>query len=178
MSKYENPFYQTLYEQYNGKLKNYEGDGNVDVKEGLFKEFKGTKISDLKGLMHLNEEESKNFDFLNNDQDKVSNDYLKNLNIFSSSTTSEKGAKNSIMDYISSKYQAIVPENLNSVLKDVFKTDMKKSTNDCANIMENAFGKQELDLSNQDDRDSFITKFLKDKLPAIKDLPVIKNFFN
>ena len=103
---------------------------------------------------------------------------LKNLNIFSSGNSSGKGATNSIMEYIASKYQTIVPENLNSVFKDVFKTDMKKSTDECTDMMQNAFGKTQLDLTDQEDKESFIAKFLKDKLPAVKELPIIKNFFN
>ena len=178
MSKYDDINYLTYKEKKDQKLPNFENKN--DLKE-FPKEFNNQPIDKIrKFLLFENEEEEHLFNFMNNKQDYVSNTYLDKLNLFREDFSDEEKL-NYLLDYIKEMYGVVTPEVFKNQLEKIFHLENSKfSENDYQKMIYHYFGKSQIDLENEQDREKFKAIIYDEEIKAsnVQNIGVSQMFQN
>ena len=178
MSKYDDINYLTYKEKKDQKLPNFENKN--DLKE-FPKEFNNQPIDKIrKFLLFENEEEQNLFNFMNNKQDYVSNTYLDKLNLFREDFSDEEKL-NYLLDYIKEMYGVVTPEVFKNQLEKIFHLENSKfSENDYQKMIYHYFGKSQIDLENEQDREKFKAIIYDEEIKAsnVQNIGVSQMFQN
>ncbi len=178
MSKYDDINYLTYTEKNDKKLPIFENKN--DLKE-FPKEFNNQPIDKIrKFLLFENEEEQHLFDFMNNKQDYVSNTYLDKLNLFREDFSDEEKL-NYLLDYIKEMYGVVTPEVFKNQLEKIFHLENSKfSENDYQKMIYHYFGKSQIDLENEQDREKFKAIIYDEEIKAsnVQNIGVSQMFQN
>ena len=178
MSKYDDINYLTYKEKKDQKLPNFENKN--DLKE-FPKEFNNQPIDKIrKFLLFENEEEEHLFNFMNNKQDYVSNTYLDKLNLFRENFSDEEKL-NYLLDYIKEMYGVVTPEVFKNQLEKIFHLENSKfSENDYQKMIYHYFGKSQIDLENEQDREKFKAIIYDEEIKAsnVQNIGVSQMFQN
>ena len=166
MSKYDDINYLTYTEKNDKKLPIFENKN--DLKE-FPKEFNNQPIDKIrKFLLFENEEEQHLFNFMNNKQDYVSNTYLDKLNLFREDFSDEEKL-NYLLDYIKEMYGVVTPEVFKNQLEKIFHLENSKfSENDYQKMIYHYFGKSQIDLENEQDREKFKAIIYDEEINKLK----------
>ncbi len=164
MSKYDDINNLNYTEKNHKKLPIFENKN--DLKE-FPKEFNNQPIDKIrKFLLFENEEEQHLFNFMNNKQDYVSNTYLDKLNLFREDFSDEEKL-NYLLDYIKEMYGVVTPEVFKNQLEKIFHLENSKfSENDYQKMIYHYFGKSQIDLENEQDRQLFKNIIFDDGIKA------------
>lgn len=151
MSKYDDKKFQSYYEKIEQKLPRTQGG---DIKE-FPAEFKNMSTSDIKKLMYLNKDEELNFNFFNNKQEYITDDYCKNLKKFDNKMSKDEKL-NYILDFMKEAYGVLTPALLKKCFEDSYGIwDPSLTLQDYEDMIQDNFGKKQIDLNNPDDKEKF-----------------------
>lgn len=151
MSKYDDKKFQSYYEKIEQKLPRTQGG---DIKE-FPAEFKNMSTSDIKKLMYLNKDEEFSFNFFNNKQEYITDDYLKNLKKFDNKMSKNEKV-NCILDFMKESYGVLTPALLKKCFEDSYGIwDPSLTLQDYEDMIQENFGKKQIDLNNPEDKEKF-----------------------
>ena len=173
MSKYDDINYLTYTEKKENKLPHFENKNDLKDFE---KEFNNQPIDKIrKFLLFENDEETKLFNFMNNKQDYVSNNYLKNIKILKDDFTDDEKL-DYLLDYIKEMYGVITPKVFKNQLEKIFHLENSKfNETDYQKMIFNYFGKSQIDLENENDRDKFKQIIFDDEIKASNNQNIINS---
>ncbi len=164
MSKYDDINYLTYSERVDKKLPLIEN--KKDLNE-FPKEFNNQPIEKIRQfLLFENDDEKKLFNFLNNNQDYVTNKYIEKLKVFKDSFDEEEKL-NYLLDYIKEMYGVVTPEVFKHQLEKIF--DLENSNfqvSDYQKMINMYFHKPQIDLENEQDRQLFKNIIFDDGIKA------------
>ena len=164
MSKYDDINYLTYSERVDKKLPLFEN--KKDLNE-FPKEFNNQPIEKIRQfLLFENDDEKKLFNFLNNNQDYVTNKYIEKLKEFKDSFDEEEKL-NYLLDYIKEMYGVVTPEVFKHQLEKIF--DLENSNfqvSDYQKMINMYFHKPQIDLENEQDRQLFKNIIFDDGIKA------------
>jgi hypothetical protein len=164
MSKYDDINYLTYSERVDKKLPLFEN--KKDLNE-FPKEFNNQPIEKIRQfLLFENDDEKKLFNFLNNNQDYVTNKYIEKLKVFKDSFDEEEKL-NYLLDYIKEMYGVVTPEVFKHQLEKIF--DLENSNfqvSDYQKMINMYFHKPQIDLENEQDRQLFKNIIFDDGIKA------------
>ena len=164
MSKYDDINYLTYSERVDKKLPLFEN--KKDLNE-FPKEFNNQPIEKIRQfLLFENDDEKKLFNFLNNNQDYVTNKYIEKLKVFKDSFDEEEKL-NYLLDYIKEMYGVVTPEVFKHQLEKIF--DLENSNfqvSDYQKMINMYFHKPQIDLENEQDRQLFKNIIFDDEIKA------------
>lgn len=151
MSKYDNKTFQSYNEKTEQKLPRTQGG---DIKEFPL-EFKNMGISEVKKLLYLNKDEDFSFNFFNNKQDYITDEYLKNLKKFDNKMSKDEKL-NYILEFMKDAYGVMTPALLKKCFEDLFGIwDTSLTIQDYEDMIQDNFGKKQIDLNNPEDIEKF-----------------------
>ena len=165
MSKYDDINYQTYKERVHKELPHYQKEKN-DVKD-FPKEYKNQPIEKIKKLMKFKDpEEVKYFDFMNNNQDYVTNKYLDKARIFKDTFTDDEKLEY-LLDFINEIYGVITPKVFKTKLEKMFYLENSNfKEEDYEKMIKNYFKNNFIDLENDDHRFKFKQIIFDDYIKA------------
>ncbi len=179
MSKYDQLDYVSHYENINKTypecVKDYSKQ-NALIPEELLQ---GITVEEFKRCLKLETDEDKlNFRFFNNNQIIINKDYLKNAKYISDEMSSEE-KKEFLIDYLIFYFgDKINGDYFQNNLLDIFNLRNKNfDKNDFEFMIQKQFGKDEIDLSNDNDRNKF-KKIINDDISLTGDYNNINNVNN
>lgn len=154
MSKYDDVNYQTYKEKKLNKLPHYQKEKN-DLKD-FPKEYKNQPIEKIKELMKFEDpEEKKYFEFMNNNQEFVTNNYLKQSRIFNDNLTDDEKL-DYLLDFIKEIYGVVTPNVFKTKLEKIFNLENSNfEEDDYEKMMSSYFKKPIINLENEKDREEF-----------------------
>ena len=164
MSKYDDINYLTYTEKNDKKLPIFENKN--DLKE-FPKEFNNQPIEKIRQfLLFENDDEKKLFNFLNNNQDYVTNKYIEKLKVFKDSFDEEEKL-NYLLDYIKEMYGVVTPEVFKHQLEKIFHLENSNfQVSDYQKMINMYFHKPQIDLENEQDRQLFKNIIFDDGIKA------------
>lgn len=159
MSKYDDVNYQTYKEKKLNELPHYQKEKN-DLKD-FPKEYKNQPIEKIKELMKFKDpEERKYFEFMNNNQEFVTNNYLKQSRIFNDNLKDDEKL-DYLLDFIKEIYGVVTPEVFKTKLEKIFNLENSNfQEDDYEKMMSSYFKKPIINLENEEDRDKFKKLFM------------------
>ena len=164
MSKYDDINYLTYSERVDKKLPLFENKNDLNE---FPKEFNNQPIEKIRQfLLFENDDEKKLFNFLNNNQDYVTNKYIEKLKVFKDSFDEEEKL-NYLLDYIKEMYGVVTPEVFKHQLEKIF--DLENSNfqvSDYQKMINMYFHKPQIDLENEQDRQLFKNIIFDDEIKA------------
>ena len=164
MSKYDDINYLTYSERVDKKLPLFENKNDLNE---FPKEFNNQPIEKIRQfLLFENDDEKKLFNFLNNNQDYVTNKYIEKLKVFKDSFDEEEKL-NYLLDYIKEMYGVVTPEVFKHQLEKIF--DLENSNfqvSDYQKMINMYFHKPQIDLENEQDRQLFKNIIFDDGIKA------------
>ena len=179
MSKYDQLDYVSHYENINKTypecVKDYSKQNELIPEELL----QGITVEEFKRCLKLETDEDKlNFRFFNNNQIIINKDYLKNAKYISDEMSSEE-KKEFLIDYLIFYFgDKINGDYFQNNLLDIFNLRNKNfDKNDFEFMIQKQFGKDEIDLSNDNDRNKF-KKIINDDISLTGDYNNINNVNN
>ena len=164
MSKYDDINYLTYSERVDKKLPLFEN--KKDLNE-FPKEFNNQPIEKIRQfLLFENDDEKKLFNFLNNNQDYVTNKYIEKLKEFKDSFDEEEKL-NYLLDYIKEMYGVVTPEVFKHQLEKIFHLENSNfQVSDYQKMINMYFHKPQIDLENEQDRQLFKNIIFDDGIKA------------
>ena len=164
MSKYDDINYLTYSERVDKKLPLFENKNDLNE---FPKEFNNQPIEKIRQfLLFENDDEKKLFNFLNNNQDYVTNKYIEKLKVFKDSFDEEEKL-NYLLDYIKEMYGVVTPEVFKHQLEKIFHLENSNfQVSDYQKMINMYFHKPQIDLENEQDRQLFKNIIFDDGIKA------------
>ena len=171
MSKYDNLEYKTFSEKSNkGVPKCVKKAANEDD-DTVPEELIGLTFQNFKDLFHItNNEENIKFDFANNNQTLINENYFKAGNFFKNNMTPDE-KREFVLDFLNFNYgNEINGKYFELYLQDIF--NLKKynfNDEDFSKIIKYTFGKDTLNLEDPEDRKLFKQKMFEQEIKFMDD---------
>lgn len=151
MSVYDDINYKSGYEKKNNTLPTDE------VIEGYEKDFistwKNVKTSEIKSNLHLNPNEGVKFDFMNNNQEFIHEEYFKNLTTIEEYSSNEEKLEY-LLDFLTFSFGVLTPSSLKKFNEDFLGMN-KEELGFYQDMIYTTFGKYQINLKDNQERSSF-----------------------
>ncbi len=170
MSVYDDINYKSKSELDNKKLPTNEIQ--KDFQNEFTEIFSNLKTSELKDMMYLNNDEREAFDFINNKQEFIDNDYFKKLRMYDKNFT-PMAQMDYLTDYLEQKYEVITPENIKEFFSEIMGGNIGLSDEDFREMIYMNFNKYQVNLKVSEDKESFknfLNRTMEDEQMYIKSM--------
>jgi hypothetical protein len=157
MSKYDELTYQCKIENDKHEFPSCVINTNAEYQE-IIDTFRNVPVCKIKSLMHLTNQEEQNFNFYNNKQRYITDDYFNNINYIKNAKTKEQKIDLLFKYLIDTCGSVITPKIFKEKVEVIFNLQNENmSEDDYKEMIYDFFGKYQFNLQHEKDRNILIS---------------------